>query len=277
MEGDSGTDSAHSSPSPSTGAVQDGFTVDTGTQDGTATVASGDFSAAAETLTFAGNDGETQTVTVDVTGDTVLEADETLTVELGSPSVAAVTATDGTGLGTIQNDDSAAIAIGDASAVEGDSGTADLTFTVTLSGDVQDGFTVGANTLDGTATVFSGDYAAAAGTLSFTGVDGETQVFTVNVTGDTVVEADETLTAGLGAPSNAGVVVADDTGLGTIQNDDSTSISIDHVSVLEGDSETTDLAFTVTLDGDVQGGFTVNASTQDGSATAASGDYGKHR
>ncbi|MCF6263131.1 MAG: hypothetical protein L3J24_06040 [Xanthomonadales bacterium] len=87
-------------------AVDGGFTVDYSTADGSAT-APGDYTAASSTLSFVGNLGETQTLAVSVIGDSDFEPDETYTVSLGAPSNPAVSATDGSGLGTIVDDDSA--------------------------------------------------------------------------------------------------------------------------------------------------------------------------
>ncbi len=51
------------------------------------------------------------------------------------------------------------------------------------------------------------------------------------------------------------------------------TLSIDDVTLAEGDIGTTSFTFTVTLDNAVTGGVSVDYSTADGSATAASGDY----
>lgn len=85
-------------------AVSGGFTVSYATADGSAT-APADYTAAAGTLTFAGNAGEVQTFAVTVNGDAVPEADETFDVTLGTPSNPAVTLTDGAATGTILDDD----------------------------------------------------------------------------------------------------------------------------------------------------------------------------
>lgn len=74
-------------------AVPGGFTIPWVTADGTAT-AGQDYRAAAGTLTFAGTAGETQSVFVDLLGDTVADAGETFTVMLGAPSSGAVVVDD---------------------------------------------------------------------------------------------------------------------------------------------------------------------------------------
>ena len=271
-EGDAGTTSFVFDVTLS-GDVAGGFTVPFNTANGSATTGDSDYVFTSGTLTFAGTDTETQTITVTVNGDTVVEGDETFTVVLGMPSKSGVTASDGSGLGTIQNDDSATISVGDVSLAEGDTGTTSFAFDVTLSGDVAGGFTVSYSTADGSATTGDADYAAASGTLTFTGTDTETQTITVAVTGDTVVEGDETFTVALGTPSNGDVTASDDSGLGTIENDDSATVTVGSVSQAEGDAGTTDFTFDVTLTGDVAGGFTVSYNSADGSATIGDSDY----
>ena len=72
------------------------------TVDGTATAATSDYVTASGTLTF--NPGQTAAnVDVTVNGDTAIEPDETLTVNLSGPVNATVA--DGSASGTIQNDD----------------------------------------------------------------------------------------------------------------------------------------------------------------------------
>ena len=79
-------------------------TVDYSTADGTATAPS-DYTATSGTLTFAA--GETaKTVTVQVNGDTAVEPDETLTVNLAN-AVGSATIADAQAVGTIGNDDRA--------------------------------------------------------------------------------------------------------------------------------------------------------------------------
>jgi hypothetical protein len=111
----------------------------------------------------------------------------------------------------------ATLAISDVSVVEGDQGTVNAVFTVTLSEPATGTVTVNYATADGTAQA-SHDYEAAAGTLTF--APGETsKTITVAVKGDTQVEAHETFFVNLSGAVNA--VIGDGQGLGTIFNDDS--------------------------------------------------------
>ncbi len=275
-EGNGGTQTA-TFTATLTGAVQGGFTVPVSSADLTATSSgpNADYQAIAggTTLSFSGTAGETRTVSVSILGDTIVEADETFNVLLGVPSNAAVSRSDGTGIGTITNNDTATFAINDVSVAEGNSGTTQATFTVTLTGQVQGGFTLPYSSLDGTA-IAPADYTAIAGNpqLSFAGTNGEIESITVLVNGDTQVEADETFQVLLGAASMAGVSASDGTGVGTITNDDAATISINDVTVVEGNSGTVNAVFTVTLSGDVQGGFSVSATSANVTAIAP-GDY----
>ena len=266
-EGNSGTTNAQFTITRSHNA--DAVSVRVDTANGTATAGSDYVGITNQTVNFTAGGSTTAIVNVVINGDTVLEPDETFTVNLSNPTNATIA--DGSGLGTINNDDSASIAINDVTQAEGNSGTTNFVFTVSLTGAVQGGFTVPFNTTDGTATQ-PGDYASNSGTLSFTGSASETKTITVAVVGDTVLEPNETFTVGLGTPSNAAVTVSDNSGLGTVNNDDAASIAINDVTQAEGNSGTTNFVFTVSLAGAVQGGFTVPFSTANGSATQP-GDY----
>lgn len=259
-------------------AVQGGLTVDFTTNDGTATVADSDYVDNDSTLSFAGTAGEMKTIVVQVNGDTKVENNETFTVALGATSNGAVTTAGTPQQGGISNDDSATVTLsGGTTQAEGDSGTTSFTFTATLDNAVDSGFDLAYLTDDGTATVADSDYVDNDGTLSFAGTAGEQQMITVLVNGDSKTENDETFSVALGGFSNVGVSGGDlvTTGTpqtGTIDNDDIAFI-ISDAEVVEGDSGTTTLLFTVTLKGEAAGLTTVEFATQDGTATTADGDY----
>jgi hypothetical protein len=244
-------------------------TVDSATNDGTATTADGDYAAATGTVTF--NPGQTaQTVDVTVNGDLTHESDETFTVDLSNETNAGVA--DGSGQGTITNDDQVPdISIDDQSVTEGDAGTSTLTFNVTLSNPSDQTVTVDYTTNGGTATTADGDYVAATGTVTFT--PGQTaQNVDVTVNGDLTHESDETFTVDLSSPSNGNVLAG--SGTGTILDDDaSPTISVANASVTEGNAGDTTLSFGVTLSVASASTVTVHYTTADGSATVANGDY----
>jgi hypothetical protein len=214
-EGNSGTTNATFTvtlSATSTSAV----TVKYDTANGTATAPS-DYQAATGTLTFAAGETSKQ-ITVLVNGDTTPESDETFAVNLSNPTNATIG--DGQGIGTIKNDDAAAsppgISINDVTVTEGDTGTTDAIFTVTLSAASSSTITVNFATADATATAGS-DYQSRSGTLTF--ASGETsKTITVAVNGDTTVEPDETFSVNLSSPTNATITRGQ--GTGTIKNDD---------------------------------------------------------
>jgi Calx-beta domain/Domain of unknown function (DUF4214)/WD40-like Beta Propeller Repeat len=244
-------------------------TVHFATADGTATAADNDYQPTSGDLTFMPG-ATTQSVTVQVNGDTKNEADETFTVNLSAPTNASLS--DGQGQGTIQNDDPPpSLSINSVSAAEGDGGTTNFNFTVSLSAVSGQQVTVHFATADSTATTADGDYTTASGDLAF--APGQTtKTVTVLVNGDTTNEADETFTVNLSAPTNA--TIGTGTGTGTIQNDDpQPSLSINDVSQNEGNSGTTSFNFTVTLSAASGQPVTVRFAASDGSATTADNDY----
>ena len=243
--------------SAATGAV----TVDYATVDGTAT-AGADYTTTSGMLTFEVNGDRTQRVEVPTLDDDAAEETETFTVQLSAPSGAATVA-DGTGTGTItDNDEAPTITIGDARVTEG--GTAE--FTVTLSSAATGAVTVSYATVDGTATA-GADYTTTSGMLTFEVNGDRTQRVEVPTLEDDEAEETETFTVQLSAPS--GATVADGTGTGTItDNDEAPTITIGDARVTEGGTA----EFTVTLSSAATGAVTVSYATVDGTATAGA-DY----
>ena len=264
VEGNSGTKQMVFTVSLSQAATGP-VTVNYATANGTAT-AGQDYVAKSGTITFAA--GETQkTVSVTINGDKVGELDESLTLNLSSPSGA--TLADGAAVGTILTDDAIVprITIADATVKEGDNGTRNLAFTVSLSEASNGPVTVTYATADGSAKAGE-DYIARTGTLTFAA--GETsKVINVTVMGDTVIERNETLKINLTTP--AGARIADAAAVGTIVNDDA-RISVADATVTEGSNGTSSLAFTVTLSAAASGPVTVDYATSNGSAKAGQ-DY----
>jgi len=108
------------------------------------------------------------------------------------------------------------LSVAAASVIEGNAGTSNLVFTVTLSAASANSVTVNYGTTDGTARAGS-DYTATNGVLTIA-AGATTGTVTVFVSGDTVNEPDETLTLMLSNPINATIAAA--TAIGTIINDD---------------------------------------------------------
>ena len=264
-EGDAGAATATFTVTLS-GISPDTVTVDYATADGTA-VAPDDYSSAGGTLTFVPGE-TTQTVTVDVNGDALDEEDEAYTVELSNATFATIE--DGTGLGTITDDDGEpSLSIDDVSVLEGNFGIVSATFDVSLSNASGRTVSVDYATANGTALA-PVDYLAASGTLTFAAGQTTKQV-TVLVNGDLLDEANETYFLNLTNAANA--TIADGQGLGTITNDDGApSLSVNDVTVTEGDSGTTSAIFTVALSEPSGLGVSVDYATANDTA-AAPADY----
>ena len=238
---------------------------------GTGTATSGtDYTAlsASNTLTFTAGT-TTQTITVSVTGDTSHEADETVVITLSGASTGTNIST-ATGTGTITNDDSG-LAIDSPSVTEGDSGSANLVFTVTLDPASASQVTVNYARTGGTATSGT-DFTALAASTTLTFSAGETsKTITVSVTGDTINEADETVIVTLSGASGADIDTA--SGTGTITDDDTPMFSINSPSVVEGDSGSADLEFTVTLSPASYQATTVDYATATAGTATAGTDF----
>jgi hypothetical protein len=205
-------------------------------------------------------------VQVPVAGDTTVEPDETFTLTLGTSPVGA-TVYDRQAIATIVNDDGPRLSVGDASISEGNSGTKQLAFTVSLSQAAAATVTFNANTQSSTATVGSdfvglpvSGFSIPAGQLSTT--------VTVTINGDTAVENDETFFLWLSSPS--GAVLQDGQGVGTITNDDVAGLRVGDATVSEGNSGTRLMTFTATLTQAAPTTVTFNANTQGSTATAGS-------
>lgn len=157
---------------------------------------------------------------------------------------------------------------GPAEVVEGDSGTTDLVFTVTLSRAADQTVTVSARTNAVTATA-DVDFVSFDGLeLTFEPGGPLSQQVTVQVVGDTRYELDETFELELFAPVNADLDVA--AAVGTVRNDDGVPSAVfTEPTVIEGDADVfTDAVFSITLDEPAERDVVVDIATQDNTAEA---------
>jgi Calx-beta domain/Dockerin type I domain/SdrD B-like domain len=117
--------------------------------------------------------------------------------------------------------------------VEGDSGSQDLVFTVTLSESSAQPVTINFATENGTATA-GADYQTTAGVLTFD--PGQTsKTIVVPVLGDTLSEADETFFVRMSGATGAVIPFGGERGTGTIKdNDPQPTLTIDDATAFEG-------------------------------------------
>ena len=193
---------------------------------------------------------QTATITVTPVDDAAVEVDETVIVTLSAGTGYTVGAPN-SGTVTIESDDVQTISINDVTLAEGNGGTTNFVFTVSVDGGNAVGdidFTV--DTGGGTATAGTDYIAINGGNGTINDGDSNTTV-TVSVNGDTLVEGNETFNVTLSGISNG--TASDATGVGTITNDDIAGITITETlgSTQTDESGTTD-TFTVVLDAQPQ-------------------------
>jgi hypothetical protein len=151
---------------------------------------------------------------------------------------------------------------------EGNAGTTQATFVVALSAASSQTVSFSYATAAGTATADT-DYVTKTGNDSI--APGQTEKpIVVLVNGDTVDETQETFFLDISNVQNA--TVSSSRGNGFIVDDDGPTISINDVSVTEGNSGTKAATFTLTLSGASVESIAVRATTAPGTATAAT-DY----
>ena len=216
----------------------------------------------------------TGSVTFTVQDDALVEAlTETATLTISNPSAGVTLGTTTTQNVAITDNDTATISINGPTATEG--GT--LAFSVTTDKAVDVAVTADRRTNDGTATTADSDYTAIANSNVQLFAANSTTPFGVNVstTSDNKVELNETVQLILSNLAASGRSVqfngagATLTGTGTINNDDTATISISSPSVTEGGT----LGFSVTIDKPVDVAVTADRATADGTATTGDSDY----
>jgi serine protease len=209
-----------------------------------------------------------RTHTVTINGDTSSEQNETLKMTLSS--VSGATVYDSQGIGTILNDEGPTLSINDLSVAEGNSGTKNVTFTITLSQNPASTVTVTAATANGNAAAPTDYSTRAPAVQTFSPGGALTKAFNVTVRGDTTVEKNEYFYVNLTSPTNA--TIFDSQGKANLINDDGPNLRIADVSTTEGNSGTKTLTFTVSTPTASGSNITYTVATSNGTATAGS-DY----
>jgi len=204
------------------------------------------------------------------------------------------------------------ISVSNATVTEGQTGSSELVFTVSIDDGSIPGFpqraladpiVVAWQTTDLTAHALAGDYVPISGTVWFNEIPAFEKV-RVSVHGDRLFELDETValdllsavalpaseevrvsvhgdrlfelgeTVALDVVSAKSASIANPRGIGSILNDDAApSLAIADATVVEGDVGTTGSTFVVTLSEVSGADATVDFSTMDGTARSVDGDF----
>ncbi len=268
-EGNSGSTAATFTVSLSAPAPSTDVTLDIATQNNTATTANSDYVAKTLTGQIIPAGQTTHTFTVTINGDLAVENNETLFINV--TNVSGATLLDGQGVATILNDDFPTLSINDVSLTEGNAGTKLFTFNLSLSSPAPTGgvtfdiATADATAQDGVPGGEDTDYVPRILTAQTIPAGSQTYSFDVTVNGDLNIETNETFLVNV--TNVVGASVTHGQGQGTIQNDDSPSLTIGDVSAKETNSATTTFTFTVTSSLPAPaGGITFDIATADGSA-----------
>ncbi|MDM9385690.1 PKD domain-containing protein [Chlorogloeopsis sp. ULAP01] len=237
------------------------------TVDGTAT-AGIDYLATNGVLTF--TPGETtKTITVELVGDTLDEYDETFFLQLSNATNATIVNELATGI-ILDNDEPPVLTIREKTITTTESGTAKVTFTVSLSNQSAKAITVDYSTVNGTA-IAGKDYIPTSGTLTFAPEE-TTKTISIQLQDDSIDEYDETFLLKLNNAVHA-TIAEDAVGVVTIaDNDESPALSIADKTITEGHDGISYMNFTVSLNAQSEKTISVKYATADGTAIAGS-DY----
>jgi predicted outer membrane repeat protein len=168
----------------------------------------------------------------------------------------------------VQPDDETcrALSISDAVVVEGDTGTKNAVFTVTLSAATADGVTFRYSTISDSAHKFEDFSPITPFDPGFATIAGGVTSKTINVPiiGDRIFEPDETFTVVLSHATNA--VIARAQGVGTITNDDPPPVIQFSAANYQVNETGGSVLVTITRTGNMLGEILVNYTTSDDSA-----------
>ncbi len=213
-----------------------------------------------------------KTINVTVNGDDIYEGDQTFSVQLANLENLAGAGNSTVAEATIQDNESEPTIsiVSSSSTDEGNAGSKQLGFLVTLSSASEDAVTVTYNT-NHISTDGSDYNPIVNGTVTFNTLD-TSETISVTIYGDTLGEADETFSVDLSNPSGA-TINGSGQAIGTILDDDPVSAFINDVSVVEPDGTNIVTAtFTVTLSAPSAQSITVSFGTNNVTAVSGS-DY----
>jgi len=262
--------------------VASSFTVKYHSADGTATLADNDYQSVDGTLSFAGqNANETYPIQVTINGDTKIEGNEyfellldPLTQNYGGR----VTITGSPARAIIQDDDNANInKVITITKQDGEEGVKDASFTfsfppgVSLDTDTEIFFSLGGNAIK------DADYQVLGSFSSIIIPAGQnSKTLNLKVFDDTIIEGTEDvrmITANINNSLYQDITISNPTFALNILDNDNGTITIDAVSITEGNANTKEMMFNVVLSNETSREFQLNYSTADGTATIADNDY----
>ena len=263
------------------------LTVKVNTLDGSATVADNDYSALTDFIVTIPANTVEKTFVVKVNGDTKFEQNETFSVVLSAPSAGHSVGVPNTAVGTITNGSDALpkLSIAAVSKQEGNIGTTQMKFVVSLTNPSSEAISFNWSTQDlpvgsGAATAGS-DYTAVSGIVGTIDAGKTSVELIVDITPDTLKEQNELFEVQLSNPVMGATplqfaTVTSHKATGTILNDEP-DVTLDLATTprpLEGTGPgSTIVNYLVKLSVPATQAIEVFVSTQDGIATAASGDY----
>ncbi|HEX8155567.1 MAG TPA: Calx-beta domain-containing protein [Thermoanaerobaculia bacterium] len=228
----------------------------------------GDYTTTGGVLTF--NPGETaKSFSVPIIDDPHDEAFELINLTLSLPNAATLGAQSTSQITIGDNDPGPVISIGDRTLAEGNSGTTNFQFTISIAAESSLPVEIDYATAPGTATPGT-DYTHTTGHAVIAPGNFSTTIV-VPVAGDATFEPDETFFVNLSNPVNA--TPGDMQGLGTISNDEGVpTLTINDVALGEGNAGSTPFTFTLTLSAASATPVTVDWATANNTAMAP-GDY----
>jgi autotransporter-associated beta strand protein len=207
-------------------------------------ITSGDYTLSNTTITIL-NGQTVGSVIFTITDDNAVEGTETATLTISNPSTKiALGSTTAQTITITDNDVAPGLSINDVSMMEGNAGTTEFTFTVSLATPAPaGGVSFDYTTANGTAIAGS-DYVPASGTRTI--LEGQrTATLTVLINGNTTYEPDKTFF--INVSNVTGATVSKAQGTGTIQNDDAQPLPDLTVALSGPASATTGQAYSYSL------------------------------
>ncbi len=236
----------------------------------TATGSGTDYTLSAGTLTItAGN--TSANINVPLTNDTDVESDETIIIDLSSPSGATL---EGNTQHTfsINDDDNSRKINFTASSSAGDEGSTPVSLTIQINTmDAVNPTTVDYSVSGGTATGGGPDYTLAAGTATITATN-TTTTLDIVINEDVIDEANETIEITLTNPTNCNLEATNTVYIYTINDNDDPPV-VQFTSTTGSGSESSSPSIEVSLSGLSGQDVTVDYTVADGTATGGTIDY----